>query len=392
MWVYSVGEMSLLRKLFLALAAIAVLGLVGTEAFLWLVKRQPDSPSARFYFETGIPGLSPHVEYAVNDKRLRTLNWSEGKKQEGALRVLCVGGASTELLVHNVEDTWWGRLAQDLELRTGKAIEIACYGSGRDYILGGARWCAENLRDLDVDLLIVSYGLGDVLQGGEGYRYDPDKYFKIRLDSRARWKQTASEYSQIYRALSLWKKRKIIKARQETMETEGFLVSLFQARREAYAELPFAREVHRELAHDPLLEYLDGIDRFVSICEETGTGLLVFGEPVLHSAILGPDEIRLLRAPLQASASGTGLSRPDPGWVARELERFYDAGRVRCAEAGVAFNSLEGRVPKTTKYFIGDSLLTLEGCARVAALAVPGAEAVLVKRGQGSVLSGSVSQ
>ena len=120
--------MSFLRKVFLLIAALALVGFLVGEGVMWIFYPQPETPETRFRFDNqSLSGTRAISEYHINAQGLRGLNWGLGGRSPNSQRVLCVGGASTDLFLHTAEDTWWGRLWAALKENPDLEIELACY-------------------------------------------------------------------------------------------------------------------------------------------------------------------------------------------------------------------------------------------------------------------------
>ena len=57
-------------------------------------------------------------------------------------------------------------------------------------------WLRERVDELDPDLLVVNFGLNDVLREGTEYRYDPDRYDRLGYDA-AELRKQASRSAQV---------------------------------------------------------------------------------------------------------------------------------------------------------------------------------------------------
>ncbi|MFV1994030.1 MAG: hypothetical protein ACC661_01240 [Verrucomicrobiales bacterium] len=363
--------MSFLKKTALVLFLLGILGIAATETALWLRDPQPDYPPVQLLLASDFPGLRPLAEYALNEEGLRTINWSAGGKKPGALRVLFIGGGTTDLFMHGAGDTWWGRAVRLVSEASNVEIEAAAFGTGPPLILDGARWLQQHGEELEADLVVVDFGLGDVLNEGTEYIYDPDRFERLGVDERSAWEKFAERYSQTFRYLRVRKLARIFESRRALMSRPGYIDGMLKQRREDYAKLPEIETLKREAAHDPLLEYLDGIDHLVDIGQRSGIALLILGEPLLHGPELGPESRSLLRVSVRTGPDPGDLGRPDPAWVDAQAARFYAAGAGRAASHGVAFASLHGRIPRSAEAFLDDSLLTVEGCARMGEAVAP---------------------
>ena len=335
--------MPILKKAILILVALGVVGIVALELSLRFFAPQPLNPEAKLIFSQDIEGIQPEVVYQLNELYLRTLNWDSLRKKPGSKRILFVGGSSTDCVIHNAEDTWWGQTWLRVQEATPYDVECAALAAYDDSILYAAKWCEAYLKDLEVDLMVINFGFGEIIRDGVQYRYDPNKMLKIELDERSEWRIALNKHLHLYRLLRVWRHRGLNNARQRMMGRHNYFKDLLQERRDLYARLPYIEGIMRDVANDPLLEYLDGVDRFVEFSKQYDVPLLVLGEPVLHDDFLGPEQILLLRVPVVGGSGPQGGLTSQPGLgepgVAAILRGGHEA--VRRGEHTLCFVELE---------------------------------------------------
>ena len=118
---------------------------------------------------------------------------------------------------------------------------------------------------------------------------------------------------------------------------------------------------------------MDGLRTLRALAKRLGAEFIVVGEPALHDDNLSFDGIdrlsrpRWTKRPTVADPNGAGL-RPDPAWVERELNRFYDSADDWASKEDLSFVNLnqESVLAKTVENFVDDTMLTQVGSQRVA--------------------------
>ena len=106
----------------------------------------PKRLSQEFEFENQLPGLKEKSSFKLDERFLRT--WKPDEASTGdEFHIVCLGGTATGALLQNAPDTWWGRLAGELQRQFPKAaVRVSALTADGRGVLYGAKWARQNLR------------------------------------------------------------------------------------------------------------------------------------------------------------------------------------------------------------------------------------------------------
>ena len=376
---------ALVRKAMLVGAAfLVIIGLV--ELSLWGFAPMPRYLTYRFDFKNAMApyGLADSSVFEVDSRELRHLGPSGDHNRR--LRILILGGEGTYQPLQDAEDTWWGRLAVTLEKavpEVGIEVDVKASPAGAWPGAGtsmqqGLQWARTYAAELDPDVLVLCFGLSEVLDVAPDYRYDSTTMEELPPLLRPRkLKSKVVAFSQIARRLRQWRSARdsTMNERRAVVEQQNYFLNTMGYQRRVYEKLPFdAKPPRRQGGQDPMLEYLDGLRSFHALAKQLGAELVVMGEPSLHDKMPGflarerLKRPRWLRRPAEEDRLGSGL-RPDPAWVQSELNRYYAAARAWAEKRVIPFVNLNRDVvlAKDVENFVDDTMLTQLGSQRVTA-------------------------
>jgi hypothetical protein len=357
--------------LWTALAGAALVALV--EGALWLAAPAPKAIKYRVELNNEIPGLKPKVGFGIDEKYLRT--W-ESDGSGPVVHVVCLGGSATVGMLQENGDTWWGRLGALLQKEFPNArIKVSALTREAVGILYGAKWAKERLSLVDCDVLVAMYGFDDILLHPEGYTYNPAKIHGIKLGGRERGpvKQFLLDYSQVCRRISNGRARRGLAANLGRLRETNYYAKALARERTIYPQLPIKYELERSEGHDPLREFIDGIESLASTARACKSSFVVIAEPTLHSGLMGPAEEQLIHRWFIAEpdAGPKGVYRIDSGRIEIELDRYFSEAVRKCQELGVPFIATKRKIPADTVHFVDDVLLSDEGAASLAGFLLP---------------------
>lgn len=357
---------------YLVLAPLALLALL--EIALWAFVRAPLEPRKRLDLSNDLPGLKRDVRLEFDQNMTRYLDWPEGDKPRGAVRILCLGGGATFAMLQNAEDAWWGRLHAALKER-GVAVQTAAWGQERGGILAAAAMADGLMEELKPDIVIGNFGFNDAVLQPIDYQYDPDRLNHAPGVWRtAGWKRALLNVSQTARVLR-WQARKSEMAQvQNTQGRPDFFKEAFDSLRERLKNAEPQPGPERFGDGDPLKEFEDGWRRLKTLADRHGAALILTGEASLHDAVMGV----ALRDHLMAVMTlqdGRGI-RPSSAWVEAEMRRFAEKAESLAREWQAPWLDLNGRVARSREHFVNDTLLTDAGAAVAAAEMLPVVEPV----------------
>lgn len=320
-----------------------------------------------------LPGVSEKVNLVIGPDLLRRANWGNGENTGDSIRVVCLGGAATVGMLQNVRGTWWGRLQESIKgLYPDKKIEFAALGVEARGSRFGAKWASESLSELKPDLVIAQYGLDDVLYHPESYEFDERGLDAVKLRRQRRGvKKVLINMSQIVRRISRVRQETAQKLQQKRFGQENYYASVMERGRILYREMDLVFALPREEGKDPMAEYLQSLRVIVGASRDAGAKVLLVGEPTLCGEFMDASARQLLSIPVQVNDAENPLRKPEPGWVEKELYRYYANANEYAKEAAVPFVNLEGEVPKDRNHFLNESMLTDKGAQIVADLLLP---------------------
>jgi hypothetical protein len=326
-----------------------------------------------------IPGVASKVHFDVGADLLRRSGWSDGAKASGTVRVICIGGPSTVGILQNVEDTWWGRIQKELKAaHPDKRFEFGALGVESKGVRFGAKWAQTYFGEFKPDLVIVQHGIEDVLIHPESYQYDPDGLNRVQLHrQRTGLKNLLVNSSQIVRRFSRSRQETNQKLQQKKIGQPDYYGMMLEVGRARYRELDLVFSVPRAKGSDPLDEYLEGLRAIVAASREAGAKVLLVGEPTLCGEFMDPIARQLLTTPVGVNDPAKPIQKPEPGWVEKELYRYYAAANEYASEANVPFVNLLGSVPQNQAHFLNEALLTDEGARKVSQRLLPEVEKLL---------------
>jgi len=154
-------------QLWLASTTTLVAAAIGDAALRFWLPTAPfhlRPPLARFQFDpdyTSFPGVTGGATSAINAQGVRGAAWPARDK---ALRVLCLGGSTTECLFLDDDEAWPAQLGADLSQQLQRpvwtgAAAVSEYASGQHL-----RFLRESPLVEEVDCVVVLVGVGDLVR------------------------------------------------------------------------------------------------------------------------------------------------------------------------------------------------------------------------------------
>ena len=364
-------------------AAVGLALLVIVELGLWIFAPVSKYPIYSFNFKNEMKpfGLGESSLFEIDGREVRHRNAPKGRDE---LNVLILGGEGSYQPLQNVDETWWGRMALELESQFPEVgLEISTRASPSGARASGTamrhalRWAKAYADEIDPDVIVVSFGLSEVLDILPGYRYNPTAMQMLPAAAKSSsLKDLVAGFSQIARRVRNSRKLSsdAMTERRALLEEPNHFLTNLARQRAVYESMPFdAQPPIWTMENDPKSEYLDGLRAFQALAKRLGAELVVLAEPTVHHEFLGFEEMgrlnrpRWSKRPTVEDPTGSGF-RPDPGWVHRELQRYYSAAESWAAEKQVPFVNLnrETVLAKKVTNFVDDDMLTNEGSQRMA--------------------------
>ncbi|MEM9479348.1 MAG: hypothetical protein AAGA58_06765 [Verrucomicrobiota bacterium] len=374
----------------LILAAIVLALVIATELLWRTMNPQPMEPGFSLKTSNELRGMtSENVVFRVDSHGLRGLNWSEGKDGIG-IRLLAVGGQATNHPLQNPEQLWWGVLAESLKAKSGKEVEAAAVNLGPEPTIANAYGViAKTLKEVNVDVIVVMLGLGDIIFQPEDYKLDENIFEKEANDNPSfGLGHTLAKYSHVLRSIRNSRVRAAKNREFGKYRRKNYFASFLPSAIAQYRQLPSRLSFNRD--QDPMEEYVLGLDKLKKLADQKGVKLIIAGEPTLHSIIyesksgaervltgdrtMSPAGVLHLGAVERVENGRRILVRLNPGWIEQELNRYYFAARDKCAELGIPFVDLNGTIPRDLEHFLTEVILTDKGAAKAAEMILPAAE------------------
>jgi lysophospholipase L1-like esterase len=312
-----------------------------------------------------LPGVEPHVVLSVNRLGLRApevdLNTCE-------LKILCVGGSTTECFYVTDKKTWPWLVQDELHRRLGRSVFVGNAGRAGQFSLHHEYQLRHYEAAREFNWVVLLAGANDVaaflsehyaqqaaqvpcesLTRGEDYPPVPQPYYReLRVVEAA--VQLQDVYS-VYRATRSGEA--VIQDRQA-----GWVRQRRAARRLLLRRYGAIHDIPAGL--DAAIQtYQDTLRRIIEICHKNGQHLVLITQPTIFRTTLSEQEQALL---CQAFENGAY----DPGTLAAVMDEYNAALLDVCREDHVDCIDLASMLPKDTSVFYDDVHFNVSGCDRVA--------------------------
>jgi lysophospholipase L1-like esterase len=302
-----------------------------------------------------MPGITGEIRYTVNSQGFRGPDIPIGSAD---LKILCIGGSTTECLYVTDEKSWPWLLETELARRTGRRVLVANVGKSGEmglhhqYVL--ANW--EAAREFDWVVLLA--GINDaatVLRDNYDLR-------ARRIAREALFQPPDGPYYSRFALLRLARLAFSGPPAGEWAAYEdprGSWLAIERAKRKrAIAEGRVIGEVPPGLAA-ATTRYRGTLTSIIGLCRSRGQRILCLTQPTMYRAGMPAELADLIWEHVIRGAFA-------PEVLERVNGAFNDAMRETCAASGVPCVDLAAKIPKDTSAFYDDCHFNVEGCARVA--------------------------
>jgi hypothetical protein len=360
------------KLLLIALCSLAALVVI-VELVLHLALPVEPDLGTKIILNNQYSGVLHKINFEVGTDLLRRDGWKDGAKRSDAVRVVCIGGAATVGVMQNASETWWGRLRTQLKKAyPSRKFEFGALGVELRGSRFGAKWATEYLAEFKPDIVIVQYGVEDVLIHPESYEFDEFGMDQIAVrKERKGLKKLLMGWSQIVRRYSRSRQETSRKLQQKILGQTNYYAAGMQQTRARYRELDLVFSIPRDEGKDPIAEYLQSLRVIVGAARGAGARVLLTGEPSLCGEFIDASARNLLSIPVRVNDTEKPQRKPEPAWVEKELYRYYTKAKEYANEARVPFVDLQGDVPQDASCFMTESMLTNKGAEKVADLLLP---------------------
>ena len=317
------------------------------------------------------PEITPGVEglsrFVINGDGIRGDEIPTGD----AIRILAVGGSTTEELFLTQDETWTGLLQRKLSRALGAKRSVWVGNMGRSSVTSRhhvlqLEKALPRLPQMDVIVSLV--GINDLLYwlaSGYSPEMSEEQHLALAFIFYPRADSAFLENFALYHFANYvetgWRRRRSGVVQTETAD---WIVPLREKRQsvsdsELITELPdLTGGLGRFRAH---------LHRMIDIAERHGSRLVLITQPVLWKADMTEEAKRLLWA---AGAGLDWVHNPDvryyaPAVLAAGMDRFNRVLLEVCQERHLVCIDLAKEVPKDARFFYDDMHFTEAGARRV---------------------------
>lgn len=305
-----------------------------------------------------LPGISGEFSFQTNEYRLRGVmdkNWDEY-----ALKLLCIGGSTTECLYVKEELSWPYLLQTSLSQKLNTSVYVGNAGKSGMYSVAHSYVIQHYPHVNQFDCIVVLCGINDL-----------GTLLRDNYEERSR-ELTGQSVEMFYHHLSFFKLVKMIYLNTVVQDVEGnwVLARRKQRQRKLKINTITTKPPHYQLALD---RYRNDLQKIVDLCRQKNKKLVLATQPVLWDNNLATHLEKLL-----ASEVANGAYRSDILW--EMMEDYNDVMRQVCQKNNVLLVDLAKKLPKDTSVFYDDCHFNVSGCRKVADLLTTPLAKALQKR------------
>jgi lysophospholipase L1-like esterase len=357
------------RARFVALTYTLLFAAVAAETTLRLKPQEPRLPRTpgREVWEVSteqMPGVEPRVVVSFNKLGMRT---PEVPLDQAAIKVLCVGGSTTECVYITDEKTWPWLLQQELAKRLDKSVFVGNAGKSSTFTLHHDYLLRHYEAGKQFDYVLVLCGandMGNLLRGGYtlSAEYVPQEALTGEPDIETTVPVPYYRHLRLVRAVyRLRGARRRPKVLEETTVTVDSMGKWIRERRGVRAEA-LRTNPRSDIPgglDDAVGTYRDNLRAIIEACRQNRQSVVFMTQPSLYRAGLSDQEKGLL---WQSSPRGTF----QPETLEAILDKYNGAVIDVCKQEGVDCIDLASLMPKDASNFYDDFHFNVNGCRRVA--------------------------
>lgn len=328
-----------------------------------------------------LPDFTPETRYTINAAGLRG---PELGRDEEELRVLAIGGSTTECLYHDDSKVWVRRVGEILSEGGGRRVWSGGAGKSgantNDHVLH-AKYLLKELPRMD--LVLVLAGVNDVnvaLATPETYAPTPPDldpatnekavrkaFFQVPGKLEHSWDYDASilRRSQLYRLVKKVRQQRSrdLKSLHLVDDDTGKGLVRWRANRQQAARI---RTELPDLTAG-LATFRANLNTIAALVEARGARLVLLTQPTLWRADLSEQEQKLLwMGGVGDYMVEAGHEYYSPAALAEAMRRFNDVTLAFCREKGLTCVDLAAEIPKTTEIFYDDCHFGHTGSEKIA--------------------------
>ena len=309
----------------------------------------------------GLPGVSGPVVYSVNNLGLRGPTTILADQD---IRILCVGGSTTECLYVADRMSWPWRVQDDLAVRLSKKVFVGNAGVSGHFSLHHSFLLRHYDRTSEFQWVVVLCGMNDLgcllRNNYEGRKaLVPSETFSHESDHAV----TDKAYYRKLRLVRLAKHWYAAHSASDAVVVQDPAARWISERRQLRQEW-----LNRNTINSIPRECDAALDRYrgdlkdvIAACRERGVGLVMITQPTLYAENLAPELEALVWEYFEGGAYSTAV-------LARLMEMYNDVMRAVCREEGIDLIDLAARLPRDTTVFYDDCHFNNSGCEKVASI------------------------
>jgi lysophospholipase L1-like esterase len=302
-----------------------------------------------------MPGIEGEIVFSVNSLGLRG---PEVSLDDSDLRVLCVGGSTTECLYVTDRDSWPWRLQSSLEAALGQRVFVGNAGKSGHFTLHHRYLLQHYAYAPRFEWVVVLAGMNDLGTWlGQNYA---DRAAKVQDETLYRFDERLPYYRLLpTMRLILEARTQRLRGNQVLQDPQGrYYVAQRAARRDVLRR--GALQLPPDLA-GALAAYRDNLHTIVELCRARGQQVVLMTQPTLWKEDLSSDLESLLWAATERGAYNTAD-------LAKSMDAYNAALLGVCRDEGIECIDLASELPKDTTVFYDDCHFNVSGCRKVAAI------------------------
>ncbi|MEW4564736.1 SGNH/GDSL hydrolase family protein [Bremerella sp. JC770] len=300
-----------------------------------------------------MPGVEGNIEFTVSSLGIRGPD--ERDFEQSDVRILCVGGSTTECLYVTDVDSWPWRLQTLLSQQLGKNVFVGNAGRSGQFTPHHTFQIREYDLVSQFDRVVILCGINDMVRFLEG-SYDRSRE---RVADEAL--TTGVEGLVYYRRLRL---TEVIRTFfWQYVDQVGFVQD---ESGEWYAKARSERQTDiQKSGYQPLPERLDkALERYhrdvtelIAACRQRGVEPIFVTQPTLYEADLSPELESLL-----------WMTKLEPATAASVMDAFNKTMQAVCESENVPCIDITPLLPQDTTVFYDDCHFNVAGCHKVASI------------------------
>jgi len=321
-----------------------------------------------------MPGVNyDESSFTTNEAGLR----ADPVPRPGTLRVLAVGGSSTEALFLDDQDAWPYRLQKALRTATGRDIWVANAGKSGLSSISHVVQLHYHLMELKPEIVLLLAGINDLNQcvsGGLQAIID-NAQFMQKADFMENYKHYVfsrilpEQPARAWRLLELWQHARSYNNQPNKLVTGQFNYVIQDKAGEFYVEQRRRRQAAAKQDTTPdiqtcIMAFQDNLRRIAAMAKQHGARLVLATQGSLYREDLTADEEALL----WFGAVDKNPFAPEPPqlyYTAAAMAKMlaeYNAATLRvCASEQLVCLDTDAVLPKTSASYYDDVHLNIQG-------------------------------